>query len=104
MFGFQVRLVFRWEWLTLLPDSSPLAQISQTLAMCYTSLTCGSNSLLTHNNGILAQKAGGCKYFYLTGVKNLAKNFAYRKSCGVFCKRSFYFDFILLKRIIYITM
>ena len=27
--------------------------------------------LPTHNNGILAQKTGGCKYFYLTGVKKI---------------------------------
>jgi hypothetical protein len=26
MFGFQVRLVFLWEWLTLLPNEGPLPQ------------------------------------------------------------------------------
>jgi len=36
--GFQVRFVFKWEWLTFIPANSPFAQISQTFAMRYTSL------------------------------------------------------------------
>ena len=37
MFGFHLRFVFKCEWLTFMPDISPFAQISQTLAMGYTS-------------------------------------------------------------------
>ena len=37
IFGFHLRFVFKCEWLTFMPDISPFAQISQTLAMGYTS-------------------------------------------------------------------
>ena len=69
MFGFQERFVFRWEWLTLLPDSSPFAQNSQTFAMCYTSFILRGMMTPKHNISILPQITGPCKYFCLTGSK-----------------------------------
>jgi len=38
MFGFQRRLVRRWEWLTFIPKEGCLPQISQTAAMTRTLL------------------------------------------------------------------
>ena len=66
MFGFQERFVFRWEWLTLLPDSSPFAQNSQTFAMCYTSFILRDTVAPKHNINILPQMMRPCKYFCLT--------------------------------------
>jgi hypothetical protein len=38
IFGFQRRLVRRWEWLTLMPNEGCLPQTSQTAAMTRTLL------------------------------------------------------------------
>ena len=61
MFGFHLRFVFKCEWLTFMPDISPFAQISQTLAMGYTSFV--AQTCAIDNKNILAQSAGKRKLF-----------------------------------------
>ena len=62
IFGFHLRFVFKCEWLTFMPDISPFAQISQTLAMGYTSFA--AQTCAIDNKNILSQSAGERKLFF----------------------------------------
>ena len=68
IFGFHLRFVFRCEWLTFMPDISPFAQISQTLAMGTPPLRrrklCAIN-----NKGILSQSARKRKLFFHLAIR-----------------------------------
>jgi len=69
MFGFQVRFVFKWEWLTLKPLVSPLAQISHTFAIYSTSFDEGQNPKY-NNITILTQIANNVQEKRINIISN----------------------------------
>jgi hypothetical protein len=70
--GFQVRLVLRWEWLTLNPLRSPLPQTSHRLAINYTSFNFEGYYDLTLNNEVILTQAEWKKQGILPCFLNLS--------------------------------